>query len=98
MSVPDWWEALLLAGAALRTWRLLALDTVIATPRVRALAHAPDWMVDALLCPWCVGMWVTVAWWAGWLAAGSWAVGLAVPLALNVAVGIVGDWISDDEV
>lgn len=97
MSVPDWWEALLLAGAALRTWRLLALDTVLSRPRMRVLARVSDGAIDFVFCPWCLGWWVTLVWWAGWLAAGTWAVGIAVPLALSAAVGMAGDLIHDDE-
>lgn len=95
MSTPSWWEAVLLAGAAFRVWRLLGADTVLDRPR--------DWLVRAddadgyrqtldefLHCPWCLGFWVAVAWWAAWQAWPESVLACAVPFAVSAVVGLVG--------
>lgn len=89
MSIPDWWEAVLLAGAGYRTWRLLAHDTLTERAREWLLFEGgrdyPD-VEDWLLCPWCAGFWITTGWWAVWLVWPG-VLALAVPLLLSSLVG-----------
>ena len=101
MSVPDWWSFTLLALAAYRTWRLLAEDEILDRPRRWALRLGEDWEKDGdpvpdnyrvdwglfLMCPWCCGFWISIAWWAAWQATEKWTLVVAVPLALSAVVG-----------
>jgi hypothetical protein len=41
-----------------------------------------------LRCPWCLGFWVSIAWWLAWLATHHWTLLLAVPFAISEAVGL----------
>jgi hypothetical protein len=79
MSVPSWWAALLLGGAAFRTYRLLAQDIILDRPRAWLLRLPLDWedgdfipegfrdkWSTFLLCPWCLGAWLSLAWWGAW--------------------------------
>lgn len=83
--VPGWWPFVLLALAAWRTWRLLAEDVILDLPRAELLGRAPDKLVDMWLCPWCLGWWVTLAWWGAWLAWPHATLIAATPFALNAA-------------
>ena len=96
--VPDWWPALLLAAAAYRTWKLLAEDTVLIRPRAWALklgnwetGPAPSGyrqkLAEFIACPWCLGFWISLAWWAVWLAQPYGTLVAATPMALSAAVG-----------
>lgn len=103
MSVPDWYETLLLSLAAFRLWRLISEDDILDRPRRRLLRLGDEWQEDGdpvpddyrsglasfLTCPWCSGAWLAGAWWLAWLAFDEWATGLAVPLAMSATVGIV---------
>jgi len=92
--VPSWWEAVLLAGAAFRMWRLLAVDTVLDRPR--------DWYVKAdnsttymqgldefIRCPWCLGFWVATGWWVAWLIWPHGVLVVATWWAIAAAVGLL---------
>lgn len=75
MSIPDWWETVLLALAAYRVWRLLAEDTILDRPRAWLVglsgwtAGRPTplsyraWLAEFVTCPACFGFWVSLAWW-----------------------------------
>ena len=102
MKIPDWWEALLIALASYRMWRLLAEDDIFDRPRRWLLRLGSDWqkegdpvpagyrtkMAEWLTCPWCAGLWISFIWWGMWLWVGDWAAGIAAPFALSAAVGI----------
>ncbi len=93
-DVPTWYALALLAAAAFRTWWLLAQDTILDKPRervVRALPKGEEW----LLCPWCAGAWISVAWWLAWVAWPHWTLVVAVPFAISAVVGIVGSLTAD---
>jgi hypothetical protein len=74
----------ILALAAYRTWAILAEDDLTEPLRRRL---SPAWAAF-VVCPWCLGFWVAVAW-----AAAFWvderAVWAAVPFALSAVVGLV---------
>jgi uncharacterized protein DUF1360 len=102
-NIPNWWQFALLAGAAFRTWRLLAADAILDKPREwltrRAKAEAGKHReeVDIFLhCPWCLGFWVTLAWWGAWLIWPHATVLLAVPWAANALVGLVAQNLDGD--
>jgi hypothetical protein len=100
-DTPDWWQTLLLAAAAYRTWRLLAEDDIFDWPR-RRLLRLGDWREEGdpvpgdyrrrfgefVACPWCLGFWVAAAWWVAWLATDDWTAMLATPFAISAAVGV----------
>jgi hypothetical protein len=102
MNIPDWWEALLLTLAAWRVFHLAAFDDILDKPRRHVTRLSPRWKRDGdatgekyreglaafLTCPFCLGLWVTVAVWYLWLIFPTETVFVAVPLVLNA--GLVG--------
>ena len=98
MSIPNWWETLLLLAAAYRVWRLLAYDTITERPRTWVLAQIKDadhddyWGIF-LTCPWCAGFWMTGLALAGYCVAYGW-IGFfnfaAHWFAMSLAVGLIG--------
>ncbi len=95
MSVPDWWEATLLALAAYRTWKLAAADSILDRPRARLFDDHSR--LDAFVaCQWCFGFWLALAWWAVWQAWPTGTLVAATPLALSAAVGALADRLDAD--
>ena len=104
MKIPSAWETILLAAASYRIWRLLAEDTILNRPR-RWLVRLPKTWVEGdptpenyrwkiayfMNCPWCFGLWISLAAWIAWLIEPTWSTGLSVPLAISAAVGITRD-------
>ena len=109
MAVPDWWQFLLLGLASYRTWRLLAEDTVLDTPRAWVVGLS-DWkegqrtpssyrekLAEFLTCPWCFGFWTAIGWWAAWQVFPHATLVLSVPFAISVVVGVLASLLPDDE-
>lgn len=102
MSVPSPWEALLIAFAAFRVWRLLAEDTILDKPR-RWFLRLGNWERDGdpvpdgyrakwgelFQCPWCLGFWISLAWWGAWQVSEKWALVVATPFAISAGVGLI---------
>lgn len=75
--------ALLIGATAYRVWRLIAVDSITSTPRLK-LIKPGSWLDTLVSCPWCLGSWIAfgiTAWVAlaydlpyPWLAAGGAAV------------------------
>ena len=86
MEVPNWYEGVLLALAAWRTFQLLAEDDILETPRRYVTARLSDYWQDFLTCPYCAGFWIAVAWWVAWLIFPTETVFIAVPWALSAGV------------
>ena len=87
MVTPNWYALILLALAAFRVWRLLAIDTVLDGPRER-LPQSWAWFIS---CPWCLGFWVSLSWWAGYQLWPHAALIVAVPFAVSTLVGLLWD-------
>jgi hypothetical protein len=96
--IPDWWVSLLIALAAFRTFRLIGYDTILDPVRNKVIkreqAHDPEGKyrreLDIFMhCPWCLGFWITAAWWLSWLAWPHFTTVVAVPWALSAFVGLV---------
>lgn len=89
MSVPQWWSATLLALATFRCVRLVGWDDLTASWRLwvrRRLGKGAETFVS---CPWCVGWWITLGWWAAWQIWPHGTLVAAVPFALAAVVGLV---------
>lgn len=108
MTIPNWYGLILLGLASFRTWRLLALDDILDRPR-RRLLRLGNWKADGdiipptylkgvgdfLICPWCSGAWVSLAWWGAYEWSSHWSLVIAVPWAISSLVGAVGSVLSD---
>ena len=80
MSIPDWYEAALLALAAWRIFQLIAFDSILDGPRRYVTRLGKQWEKEGdavpkeyrekwglfLTCPYCLGFWITLAWWGAW--------------------------------
>lgn len=109
MIVPDWWAAVLLFAASFRVFRLLAKDIILDAPRAWLVGLGKGWvegrpvpkgyrpkLAEFMLCPWCLGFWITLAWWTAWE---QWPQGTSVaaaPFALSAAVGLISKLDQDD--
>lgn len=76
MSIPGWYEFVLLGLAAWSTFQLLAYDDILDRPRRYVLRLGSEWQEDGdpvpddyrvkwalfLTCPYCAGFWIWVAW------------------------------------
>lgn len=87
-NVPDLWSFVILALAAWRTWRLLA-DDVILEPLRRRAFHGRQGLAVFAECPFCLGFWVSVAWWLAWEAWPHWTLVAATPFALSAVVALI---------
>ena len=109
MSIPSWYPLVLLALAAFRTWRLLALDVVLDRPRRYVTRTPQNWregqptpagvhfgLAEFIECPWCLGFWVTLAWWGAWEAWPHTTEIVAAPFALTAIVGAVAHGLSGE--
>lgn len=85
MLTPGWYALLLLSLAAFRSWRLIAVDTILDKPRARL----PQPWQEFLECPWCTGFWVGLAWWGAYQATPHWTLVASVPLAVSVLLSEV---------
>lgn len=81
------WPFVLLALAAYRVWKLIGDDEILARPRDAAVRRLGDKWELFLVCPWCAGFWVTLAWWGAWWAWPRTTLIVAAPFALNAVVG-----------
>jgi hypothetical protein len=99
MTVPNWYQLVVLAFAAWRTWHLIAYDNILDGPRHLAAGLPWDWkegdhvpvsyrerFAEFLTCPYCAGFWGSTAWWGLFQITERWAVVIAVPFAINALV------------
>jgi hypothetical protein len=108
MTVPDWWQAVLLSLAAYRTWRLVAVDDLLDWPR-RKLLRLGNWHEtgdpvplgyrkssgDFLNCGWCAGFWIALAWWGAFQWDSRWTLVATGPWALATLVGSLSKFLVD---
>lgn len=86
--IPGPWELVLLALAAFRVFWLIGEDAILDRPRNWLTRNGQREKTELFLsCGWCAGFWISVAWWAAWLALDEWAVAAAVPWAVSALVG-----------
>ena len=102
MNVPDWWTLALLGLASYRIYRLIAMDTLLDIPRAWLVRLPPGWragmmlpggyrgqLAEFLVCPWCLGFWVALAWWAAWTQWPHGTLIVAAPFAISAVVGFL---------
>jgi hypothetical protein len=103
MTTPNWYQLVLLALASFRIWRLLAEDTVLDTPRRALLRLGKTWEREGdpvpadyragwgsfISCAWCLGFWISLAWWGAFQWDEHWTVVVAVPWAISAAAGMI---------
>lgn len=99
MSVPGWWETLLLVAATYRVWRLVSHDMVtdpvrawVFPPRKKAggdTVHRWQYGLEFLQCPWCAGFWLSLLAWGAWQLWPHGTLVAAAPLAVSMLVGII---------
>lgn len=99
MSVPGWWETLLLVAATYRVWRLVAFDTVTDGVRARVFPASKRpggelvrrWQrwLEFLQCPWCAGFWLSLAAWGAWQLWPHGTMVVAAPLVISMLVGVI---------
>lgn len=100
--VPTPFELFLLAAASFRVWRLLAEDDILDRPRGWLLRLPREWKAgDAtpasykegwatfLTCPWCMGFWVSLAFYGFWLWEPQWTLAVATVGTISAAVGLI---------
>ena len=94
MTIPNWYELLLLGLAAWRTYRLIAFDVILDGPRAWLLRRSH--LADFLACPFCLGFWVALAWWGAWEAAPHALTIAASAVAVTAIVPLIELLTSDD--
>jgi hypothetical protein len=102
VNVPDWYEAVLLALAAWRSFQLVAFDDILDRPRRYVTRLGSEWtqegdkvpddyrfrLANFITCPYCMGAWITAAWWGAWQVWPHSTLVVAALLALHA--GLVG--------
>jgi hypothetical protein len=110
-EIPNWWEFVLLALAVFRIYRLIAEDTILDRPRRWLLRLGNEWQSDGdeippeyrekwalfITCPWCLGFWLSVLAWVGWLIFPTETIWLAVPWALSAVVALINKNLDPEE-
>jgi hypothetical protein len=100
VNVPDWYQSLLLALAAWRTFQLISDDDILDRPRRWLLQLGDAWEKEGdpipsgyryglgafISCPYCIGFWIAVSWWAIWELFPNAVTIAAVPFALSAGV------------
>lgn len=101
MTIPDWWGFVLLSLGAYRIWRLLAEDTILERPRRWLVRLGPNWRSEGdpvpdnyreyialfLMCPFCLGAWVSLTVWGSWQFWPQTTTAVLVPFAISAVVG-----------
>lgn len=86
MSVPDWWEATLLALAAWRVFQLIAEDEILERPRRYVTAKLDAKWELFIECPYCAGFWIALAWFGAWQLWEHGTLVAATPFVLSAGV------------
>ena len=85
----------LLALAAYRVWRIIAVDQITEPIRIRTIFRSGpvwSWLEDLVTCPWCLGWWlsgVAAVVYVAALGLSGWWVWLLWP-AVSCVVGFLG--------
>ena len=96
MEVPNWYEVVLLALAAWRTFQLIAEDDILDRPRRYVTGKLDEKWELFIECPYCAGFWIAVAWWAAWQIENEWTLIVATPFVLSAGVIAAAKVLSSD--
>ncbi len=103
MTIPNWYETVLLSLAAFRTWKLLAEDDI--TDKARGyITRSGGWkkegdplppgyrygLAEFVSCWWCFGFWIGLGWWGLWEAWPHGTLVASAPLAISALLALVG--------
>jgi hypothetical protein len=88
VNIPNWYEIILLALAAWRVFQLVSEDEILDRPRRYVTKLLDDKWELFLLCPYCAGFWIGVAWWVAWLIWPYETLVVAVPWVISA--GVIG--------
>lgn len=89
-AVPNWYALILLALAAFRVFHLLAEDAILDRPREWVVARFGEKNeVYFLTCAYCLGAYISVAFWLFWVWQPHWSLVAATPFALSAVVALV---------
>lgn len=100
MTIPNWYELLLLGAAAWRIFQLISEDAILDRPRRWVLRLGSEWEKEGdptppgfrdtwalfLTCPYCAGFWIAVLWWGAFQITEKWTLVFAVPFVLSALV------------
>jgi hypothetical protein len=89
VSVPEPWEAIILALATYRVYRLLAEDTILDRPRAWLIKRMPAKFTVGLTCPWCAPPYILAGWFGLWQWEPRWTLVFASFAAILTAVGMM---------
>jgi Protein of unknown function (DUF1360) len=88
------WSFFLLALAAFRVTYFLTDDSVFDTPRAWISGLHP-FFKELVTCFWCLGFWVSAAWWLCWYVFPHGTIVASEVWAIATVVGLLGHWLSD---
>ena len=91
-DVPSAWQFALLTLAAFRCIRLIGWDEITDPWRKRMVKgnrRRNKYAMKLLTCAWCIGFWVSLAWWAAWLVFPNGTLIAATPWAIAAATGLI---------
>jgi Protein of unknown function (DUF1360). len=110
MDIPNWYELILLALAAWRSFQLISDDDILDRPRRYLLRLGEEWEKDGdpvpdnyrfklgefITCPYCAGFWIAVTWWVSWQIWPHATLVVAVPWVLSAGVVAASKVLSRD--
>jgi hypothetical protein len=110
MKFPDWWQTAILIAASWRTWQLIAHDEIADRFRRWALKIGRDWREGTpappgyrarwgkwLICPYCAGFWMALAWFAAYEIYPRGTIFVGLPLALSAGLIAIAKVLSPKE-
>jgi hypothetical protein len=100
MEIPNWYSLFLVSAAAWRTFQLISQDEILDRPRRWFMRLGDSWKKDGdpvpdnyrvqwalfILCPYCLGAWVGLAWWVAWQIDSFWTEVVAIPFVISAGV------------
>jgi hypothetical protein len=95
VSIPNWYEFLLLGLAAWRTYQFIGQDTIIDRPR-RYITSKSEHVETMIECPYCSGFWIALVWWGAFQLWEHGSVVVAAAIALTALVPIIEHLSSED--
>lgn len=89
--IPSFLGLTLLGLAAYRTWRIVGEDSITDGARKRLTNKAYEFVI----CPWCLGFWIALAWWGAWQLWPHATLVAAGAMAVAAIVGLIQSFLPD---